>query len=165
MVYTVGEIAKKLNVATSTIRYYDKEGLLPFVERSEGGIRMFRDEDMEWFLIIDCLKSTGMPIKQIKYFIDCCVEGDSRIDERLNLIRNQRDHVLAEIANLTTRLEMLNFKTWFYEEAKRRGTATFHQTITPDEVPKEFHQFFEKKWKHDKQTANKGTKSRQYDMP
>ena len=48
MTYTVGEIAKKLNVAPSTLRYYDKEGLLPFVERSSGGIRVFHDEDMDW---------------------------------------------------------------------------------------------------------------------
>ena len=46
MIYTVGEMAKNLNLTASTLRYYDKEGLLPFVERSSGGIRMFRDEDM-----------------------------------------------------------------------------------------------------------------------
>lgn len=136
MVYTVGEIAKKMNVAASTIRYYDKEGLLPFVERSEGGIRMFRDEDMEWLLIIDCLKNTGMPIKEIKHFIDCCVEGDSRIDDRLHIIRNQRDRVIKEIENLKKRLEMLNFKTWYYEEAQRRGTALFYKTVTPEESQK-----------------------------
>ena len=63
MLYTVGEAAKILNVAPSTIRYYDKEGLLPFVERSGGGIRMFTDENFQWLYIIDCLKKTGMPIK------------------------------------------------------------------------------------------------------
>ena len=49
MVYTVGEMAKKLDVPASTLRYYDKEGLLPFVERSSGGIRMFQESDFEWF--------------------------------------------------------------------------------------------------------------------
>ena len=70
MTYTVGEIAKKLNVAPSTLRYYDKEGLLPFVERSAGGIRVFHDEDMDWLELIECMKHTGMPIKEIKHFID-----------------------------------------------------------------------------------------------
>ena len=83
MFYTVGEMAKKLNVAPSTLRYYDKEGLLPFVERSGGGIRMFKDSDFEWLSIIECLKKTGMPIKEIKHFIDWCIEGDSTIDQRL----------------------------------------------------------------------------------
>lgn len=77
MFYTIGEMAKKLNVAPSTLRYYDKEGLLPFVERSGGGIRMFKDSDFEWLSIIECLKKTGMPIKEIKNFIDWCMEGDS----------------------------------------------------------------------------------------
>lgn len=56
MLYTVGEMAKRLGVAASTLRYYDKEGLLPFVERSSGGIRMFKDADFEWLQIIECLK-------------------------------------------------------------------------------------------------------------
>lgn len=51
MVYTVGETARMLEVPASTLRYYDKEGLLPFVERSSGGIRMFRDVDFEWLLL------------------------------------------------------------------------------------------------------------------
>lgn len=60
MFYTVGEMAKHLGVAPSTLRYYDKEGLLPFVERSSGGIRMFKDADFEWLQVIECLKKTGM---------------------------------------------------------------------------------------------------------
>ena len=106
MTYTVGEIAKKLNVAPSTLRYYDKEGLLPFVERSSGGIRVFHDEDMDWLELIECMKHTGMPIKEIKHFIDYCVEGDSRINERLSIIRNQRDRVLVEIEHLQARLSL-----------------------------------------------------------
>ena len=66
MVYTVGEMAKKIGVAPSTLRYYDKEGLLPFVERSGGGMRMFMDSDLDWLRIIECLKRTGMPIKEIR---------------------------------------------------------------------------------------------------
>lgn len=71
MLYTVGEMAKRLHVPPSTLRYYDKEGLLPFVERSGGGIRMFKDSDLEWLNIISCLKQAGMSIKDIKTFIDC----------------------------------------------------------------------------------------------
>ena len=59
MVYTVGEMARRLEVSASTLRYYDKEGLLPFVERSSGGIRMFRESDFEWLQIIGCMKKAG----------------------------------------------------------------------------------------------------------
>ena len=64
MFYTVGEMAKKLNLAPSTLRYYDKEGLLPFVERSGGGIRMFKDSDFEWLAIIECLKKPECRLKK-----------------------------------------------------------------------------------------------------
>lgn len=56
MMYTVGEMAKLLNIPGSTLRYYDKEGLLPFVERSSGGIRMFQEKDYEWLKVISCLE-------------------------------------------------------------------------------------------------------------
>lgn len=65
MRYTIGEMGKIMGVPTSTLRYYDKEGLLPFVERSSGGMRVFSGEDLEWLYIIDCLKKTGMPLKDI----------------------------------------------------------------------------------------------------
>lgn len=98
MLYTVGEMAKRLQVAPSTLRYYDKEGLLPFLERSNGGIRMFRESDFEWLSIIACLKQTGMPIKDIKTFIDWCVEGDATIGQRLGLIDRQRQRILENPA-------------------------------------------------------------------
>ena len=69
MLCTVGEMAKALGVAPSTLRYYDKEGLLPFVERSPGGIRLFRETDVEWLNVIGCLKSAGMSIGDIREYI------------------------------------------------------------------------------------------------
>ena len=110
MLYTVGEIAKKMNVAPSTLRYYDKEGLLPFVERSGGGIRMFKDSDYEQLSIIECLKKTGMSIKDIKAFMDWCREGDSTIEQRLNLMKRQREAVLAQIKQMQETLQMLDYK-------------------------------------------------------
>ena len=70
MIYTVGEMAQKLGVPASTLRYYDKEGLLPFVERSSGGIRMFWEADFEWLQVIRCMKKAGMSIKDIRQYIE-----------------------------------------------------------------------------------------------
>lgn len=143
MIYTVGEAAKQINVAASTLRYYDKEGLLPFLERSGSGMRMFKDEDLSWLRTIDCLKKTGMPIKDIKNFIDYCVEGDSRIDERLSIIKAQRDSVIAQMKEMQEMLEMLNFKCWYYETAKESGTCSIHDSNNErlDAIPEEFHCF------------------------
>ena len=90
MAYTVGEMAKRLDVPASTLRYYDKEGLLPFVARSPGGMRMFQDTDLEWLKVIGCLKKAGMSIKNIRVYIELAMQGDETIDQRLELFRNQR---------------------------------------------------------------------------
>lgn len=144
MLYTVGEMAKKLNVAPSTLRYYDKEGLLPFVERSGGGIRVFKDEDFEYLSTIECLKKTGMPIKDIKTFIDWCIEGDSTIEQRLDLVDKQREAVLKQIEQMQETLAMLHYKHWYYETAKKAGTCAVHTTMREHEVPPEFRDTREK---------------------
>ena len=145
MIYTVGEMAKHLDIAASTLRYYDKEGLLPFLERSSGGMRMFKDEDLAWLEIIECLKKTGMPIKDIKHFIDCCMEGDSKIDERLSIIESQRNTVIKQMKEMQKMLDMLNYKCWYYETAKKAGTCSVHNDIQIENVPPKYHKFLNEK--------------------
>lgn len=141
MIYTIGEISKKLNIAASTLRYYDKEGLLPFIERSGSGIRMFKDDDMSGLKIIECLKKTGMPIKDIKHFIDCCMEGDSKIDERLSIIESQRNAVIEQMKEMQEMLDMLNFKFWYYKTAKEAGTCAIHDDMQIENIPEEYHKY------------------------
>lgn len=132
MHYTVGEMAKKLGVAPSTLRYYDKEGLLPFVARSEGGIRIFQDSDLEWLHIISCLKATGMQIKDIRAFIYLCMQGDETIDARLSLFQKRKDEAERQMAELQDALDTITFKCWYYETAKAAGT-----TDAPEQMPDE----------------------------
>lgn len=138
MLYTVGEMAKRLGVAPSTLRYYDKEGLLPFVERSDGGVRVFKDADYEWLAIIECLKKTGMPLRDIKEFVLMAMAGDETIDGRLELIKKQKDAVERQIAELREVLQVLEFKRWYYETAKKEGTTEIPKNMTSDELPPEF---------------------------
>ena len=137
MLYTVGEISKRVSIAPSTLRYYDKEGLLPFIERSKSGIRMFKDSDLEWLSIIECLKKTGMPIKEIKKFVDWCIEGDSTIEQRLELIDRRKEAVLKQIEQLKQTLDTLNYKHWYYETAKEAGTCDVHKTLKDEDIPEE----------------------------
>ncbi|MCI9251041.1 MAG: MerR family transcriptional regulator [Lachnospiraceae bacterium] len=138
MFYTVGEIARKLNIPPSTLRYYDKEGLLPFVERSSGGIRMFSDKDFESLSVIECLKKAGMSIKDIRLFMEWCAEGDSTIPKRLSMFRRQREQVLSQITQLKETLEILDYKEWYYETAAQAGTCAIHETLDPKEIPDRF---------------------------
>lgn len=135
MLYTIGEMAKRLGVPSSTLRYYDKEGLLPFVERSEGGTRMFKDSDFEWLSIIECLKKAGMSIKEIRQFIAWCIEGDATIDQRLELIKQQQVIVNEQMRQLQDTLDMLDYKRWYYETAQKAGSCAAPQEMADDEVP------------------------------
>lgn len=136
MVYTVGELAKKLNVQPSTLRYYDKEGLLPFVERSSGGIRMFKDSDIEWLKIIECMKKAGMSIKDIRTYIRLAMQGDETIDERLSLFIKQREEVKKQLDSLENTLDVLDYKIWFYQTAKNLGSVDKVKDLGEDEIPK-----------------------------
>ncbi len=136
MVYTVGEIAKMMNVPASTLRYYDKEGLLPFVERSNGG--MFKESDYEFLQIINCLKKTGMSLSEIKTFIDLVIQGDDSIEERLQLFLNQREKVLKQMEELQETLNIINYKVWYYETAKKEGTTKTLDNLSPCDLPDKY---------------------------
>ncbi len=138
MTYTIGEMAEKIGVPASTLRYYDKEGLLPFVERSGGGQRIFKDEDYEWLQIINCLKKTGMQLKDIRAFVEMAMRGDETIEPRLALIKKQKADVEKQIAELCETLKTLEFKEWYYTTAKENGTAQVPKNMTLDELPEQF---------------------------
>lgn len=145
MYLTVGEIAKRLGLNASTLRYYDKEGLLPFVERSESGIRLFKENDMGMLNLIECLKATGMSIKDIKIFIDFYDNGDEEFDNRLEIIHNQKANVLTQMETLKYNLDMLDYKEFFYNKAKELGTFAAVEALPDDVVPGRFHKFRSKK--------------------
>ena len=135
MAYTVGEMAKRLGVPASTLRYYDKEGLLPFVGRSTGGIRMFEEKDYEWLRIIECLKKTGMSLKDIRAYIELAMQGDATIDQRMEMFRKQRTVLQARMAELQQTMDTLEYKCWFYETAHQRGTTEGISDLPPEALP------------------------------
>lgn len=139
MVYTVGEIAKLLGVTASTLRYYDKEGLLPFVERSSGGIRMFREFDIEWLRVIECMKKAGMSIKDIRQYIELALKGDDTIELRLMMFRRQKEVLQQKMAEMQHTMAMVEYKCWYYETAKAAGTVEVPQNMKESDVPKQFH--------------------------
>ena len=138
MTYTVGEMAKMLGVPASTLRYYDKEGLLPFVERSSGGIRMFRDSDFEWLRVIGCMKKAGMSLKDIRQYIELAMKGNDTIDARLALFRHQREALEAQMAELQHTMSMVDYKCWYYETAKAAGSVDKPKCMPLEDIPEQF---------------------------
>ena len=131
-------MAQQAGIPASTLRYYDKEGLLPFVERTPGGIRIFQDRDMEWLRVIGCLKRAGMPLEDIRRYIQLAMEGDGTIGERLELFRKQRELLRARMAELQATLDVLEYKCWYYETAQAAGTVEVLRDMPEDKVPEQF---------------------------
>ena len=122
MGYSIGQVAQKTGLSTHTLRYYEKEGLLPFVKKSGSGLRIFSDSDLSWLAMIECLKETGMPLKGIKQYIDWFIEGDSTLQNRLDMFRVQKTHIEEQIAQLQKHMEKINYKIKLYEEAVKKGS-------------------------------------------
>lgn len=135
MLYTVGEMAKETGIPASTLRYYDKEGLLPFVERSAGGVRMFTDADREALTVIECLKRSGLSIREIRAFMEMCAQGDASLGERKALFEARRDAVRDQIDQLGRTLAVLEYKCWYYETAEAAGTEAAVRDLPADQVP------------------------------
>ena len=126
MTYLISEVAKMMNLTVHTLRYYDKEGLLPFVERTPSGTRLFKESDLGALKIIECLKSTGMPIKDIKNFIDWCSEGDFTLQQRYDMFMERKAVVEAQMEELKNTMEVIEHKCWYYKTALDAGTEAIH---------------------------------------
>jgi DNA-binding transcriptional MerR regulator len=137
MRYTISEAADRLGITAPTLRYYDKEGLLPFVDRSASGIRLFKEADFEWLGLIECLKATGMPIRDIKQFIDWYVEGDSTLRQRSEMFHERKRAVEEQIDALHRTLDMIDYKCWYYDTALAAGTADVHNCMKPEDIPED----------------------------
>ena len=137
MLYTIGEMAKLLDIPASTLRYYDKQGLLPFVERSKSGIRMFQEKDYEWLKLIECLKKSGLTLSEIKNYIFMAIRGDETIEDRLQLFLNQKEVITQKITELQETLKVVEYKCWYYETAKKAGTVSVPKEMSLEEIPEE----------------------------
>ena len=137
MSYSIGEISQRLDIAPSALRYYEKEGLLPFVERSDSGIRQFTDIDLEWLIIIDSLKRTGMPLKEIKDFVKMFEERDTTIARRLEIVRRHREVIQQQVAKLNEIILVLDFKEQYYQQALDEGKTMDLPDLTMEELPAE----------------------------
>lgn len=127
MAYSIGQAAKKMGLTAHTLRYYDKEGLLPFVQKTSSGLRKFSDSDLEWLVIIECLKGTGMQIKDIKQYIDWYIEGDSTLQQRFDMFKKQKIRIEEQMAQLQKHLEKIEYKIAFYADAVANGTINAPQ--------------------------------------
>ena len=140
--YSIGQVAEMFGLPISTLRYYDKQGLFPNMERVSG-IRRFSETEMEALRVIECLKKAGMEIRDIKQFMDWCSEGPSTYPRRKAMFEERKAHMEAEIAHMNRALDMLKFNCWYYEQATKDGSEDRLKALIPDRLPKEIQRAYE----------------------
>ncbi|MBQ9271870.1 MAG: MerR family transcriptional regulator [Alphaproteobacteria bacterium] len=119
--YSIGDVAKLMGVTTYTLRYYEKEGLLPNIRKNSAGLRRFSEQDLVWLNILECLKSTGLPLKEIKHYLELSKDGDKTVKERMEIFLTQKKRLERQIQALKDNMEKINFKIKYYEAAIQDG--------------------------------------------
>ena len=140
--YTIGQVSEMFGLPISTLRYYDKQGLFPQLAR-ESGIRKFSDNEIEALRVIECLKKSGLEIKDIKLFMAWCAEGSATYSNRFELIHKQKERVEAEIRQLHKTLDMLKFKCWYYTQAMEDGSEDKAKALIPEGLPKDIRKAYD----------------------
>lgn len=140
--YTIGQVSEMFHLPVSTLRYYDKEGFFPDMQRSSG-IRKFGENELEALRVIECLKKSGLEIKHIKQFMEWCSQGSGTYPQRKELFMRQKEIVEDEIRKMEKVLDMLRFKCWYYEQAMHDGNEDHINEMLPDKLPKEIQPFYD----------------------
>jgi DNA-binding transcriptional MerR regulator len=125
MGYSVKAMAEKVNLSPHVLRYYEKEGLLPHVGRTKGGIRHYTEEDEEWLGLICCLKNTGMSIKQIRDFVNLSLQGPETLKDRCGMLLAHKKMVEGRIAEMNRHLEKVSYKIAYFT----RQYEAYHDNI------------------------------------
>ena len=140
--YTIGQVSKMTGLPISTLRYYDKAGLLPDLKR-RGSRREFDEHDLEALRVIECLKLSGLEIRDIKQFMEWTRQGPSTYPDRKRLFEERRRAVEEEMARLQRSLDMIEFKCWYYETALADGNEARIQGMLPDKLPPDIQRLYD----------------------
>ena len=138
--FLIGDISKMYGISQDTLRYYDKAGLLPFVKKNQAGRRVFTEDDLGYIEVIDCLKRSGIPVKEIAKFMDWCVEGDKTLPQRYAFMVEQEAVLEKKIHELQAQLDFLRWKKWYYQIANEAGTEKIFFKEGSRQVDKKWHQ-------------------------
>ncbi len=142
MNYSIGQVAEKFDLSIHTLRYYEKEGLLPSIKRTGSGIRQFDEMSIEDLRLVECLKRTGMPLKDIRTFQEWSEEGDSSLEKRKEVFEERKKIVLEQIKELQSVMDLIDFKIWYYTESAKVGSEQALLDRGFENVPKEIQELY-----------------------
>lgn len=113
---TITEVSEKYNLSTDTLRYYERVGLIPRVNRNQSGIRNYTEENCGWVEFIKCMRSAGLPIEVLIEYVGLFKQGDVTIEARKELLVEQRRQLIARMEEMQKTLQRLNHKIQLYEQ-------------------------------------------------
>ena len=116
---TISEVSKKYNLTADTIRYYEKEGIIPRVQRTKNGIRDFDENTCSWIEFIKCMRNADIEIEKLKKNVTLFKQGIRTIKERKMLLEEQRNKLLEKQKNINATLDRLNQKIKWYEDMEK----------------------------------------------
>lgn len=122
---TIKEISEQLGISQDTLRYYEKVGMIPAVTRTKGGIRDYQEDDIAWVKLVTCMRNAGLPVKVMIDYLNLYKQGDSTIQVRCDLLKEQREKLLDQRKQIEETLERLNYKIARYEVAIETGKLTW----------------------------------------
>ena len=114
--YTMMQVCRELDMTYQTLKYYCNEGLIPNVKRDGNNRRVFADKDVKWIKDLTCLKKCGMSILEMKEYLELCLQGESSIMQRKELLSKKRNALLASIKELEDSVAYIDWKQNFYDE-------------------------------------------------
>lgn len=113
---TIAEVSKKYGLSADTLRYYERIGLIPPVPRTKGGVRDYGEESCGWIELMKCMRAAGVQIEALIEYVKLFRQGDSTIGARKAILVEQRDQLLARMAEMQSSLDLLNEKIDRYEQ-------------------------------------------------
>jgi len=112
---TIKEVSAETGITAYTLRYYEKEGILPFVKRDRSGNRVYDEESLEWLKFVMALRSTGMPISEIKRYVAWYREGDRTLPQRKQMMLDHKAKVEETLRRTYRHLEQIQYKLALYD--------------------------------------------------
>lgn len=135
MPYTIKEMSELTGLPASTLRYYDKEGLLPSLRRNENNIRIFTEDDYQTLRLIECLKKSGLLLRDIKEYMIMARQGNDTLKGRLAIFYRRRKMLKKEMKNLIDVMSVIEYKCWYYEQACEAGTEEAVKNLPMSDIP------------------------------
>lgn len=112
----IAEVSKKFELSQDTLRYYERIGLIPRVNRNKSGIRDYTEEDCRWVEYIKCMRGVGLPIEILIEYVRLFQQGDETINARKELLMEQRKQLIAKMEDMNNVLERMDYKITSYEQ-------------------------------------------------